>query len=810
MIGTQIGSWTIESHLGKGGMGQVYLARHRTLDTLAAVKVLAPTLDEEEFRRRFFQEAKTQARLRHPNIAHVLDYIEQDGKWFLVVEYMEKGSLADHLLTQTQPLPALGAISYSRQALAGLGHAHEHGVVHRDVKPANLLLNERNEVAVTDFGIAMVEGEHRLTSTGLSVGTPRYMSPEQIMDPKGVDHRCDIYSMGIVLYQLLLGRVPFESDSSFEIQRAQVYETPPPMRQIDPRIPPELERIVLRALAKKAEDRFASCTEFAEALTAWFATSQPLTAPAVHYDATLLGAGEGPTLAAGLAEATARPAAPPPPPLSPTVKAGDLPSTAAPAPPPPLSPTVKAGALPPTAQAPRVAPPTPPVSAPVPRPASAPSRSSSKGLLVAVVLGVFLLLGGGAAFFFFRGVLPGLKKGVAAPGAAVEQVGAAVGAAAASAEQAATAALGEAEAAAAAAREAEEAASVSRAAGAAAPSADSLAQVTAAADRAAAAAGRARAAATSAAAYASSARQAATAAEQALAAARAALAARSQPAPGPFATPALAASSDDLLAAAERAAEAALAAAARAEQAAQAAARAAQQAEASAAAAQAASATVHAALSVAPPELNAPTRIAAGTPATTPRPGIPASTATPPRDLPAPAVRAEPSRPAAPQATSRLRATPRVLVVGAGEPALAAAAQDVLAGGLSGVGDILTARSVPRLADLLRGGASPGVSELLRLARAADVDVLVLADAQVQGDEVRSTEGRGFVALTSRLELSAFVVPSGEGLGPGWSTQVRYAAASAATYGGRAVEPLVPEIAAAVERGWSAYRASGP
>ncbi|MGH9465474.1 MAG: serine/threonine-protein kinase, partial [Thermoanaerobaculia bacterium] len=299
MIGTQIGSWIIESPLGKGGMGQVYLARHKSLDTLAAVKVLAPTLDEEEFRSRFFQEAKSQARLRHPNIAHVLDHIEQDGQWFLVVEYMERGSLADRLLSLTQPLPAHGAITYSRQALAGLGHAHEHGVVHRDVKPANLLLNERDEVAVTDFGIAMVEGEHRLTGTGLAVGTPRYMSPEQIMDPKGVDHRCDIYSMGIVLYQLLLGRVPFESDSNFEIQRAQVYETPPPMREIDPQIPPQLERIVLRALAKKPEERYGSCAEFAQALTAWFATSPPQRAPGVHYDPTLIVPGEGPALEPG-------------------------------------------------------------------------------------------------------------------------------------------------------------------------------------------------------------------------------------------------------------------------------------------------------------------------------------------------------------------------------------------------------------------------------------------------------------------------------------------------------------------------------
>ncbi len=634
MIGTQVGSWVIESQLGKGGMGQVYLARHKSLDTLAAVKVLAPTLDEEEFRQRFFQEAKTQARLRHPNIAHVLDYVEQDGKWFLVVEYMEKGSLADQLQSQTQPVPALGAINYSRQALAGLGHAHTHGVVHRDVKPANLLLNERNEVAVTDFGIAKVEGETRLTGTGLSVGTPRYMSPEQITDPKGVDHRCDIYSLGVVLYQLLLGRLPFESDSGFEILRAQVYETPPPMREIDSRIPPELERIVLRALAKRPEERYANCDEFAEALAAWFAKGEPLPAGTRDLVSTLVVPRAAVASPGSSAEPTARPAVPFPPR---TVAASSSPAAS------------RAAAE--------------PVAA---RPAS------SRALPVAAALAAVLLLGGAAAFLFLRGVLPRWTGRARGP-AAVERVGATLEAARTSAEQAAEPA----------------ASAVLRA-----PAAPRAAAVTPDPDALAVDAGAP---------------------------------AVSSPAPGaPFA--------------------------------------------------------------------GAPTK-----PPTRPAEGVAGS-----------AEPAETARSAAGATQLPLRATPRILVVGAGEPALAAAAQDALSAGLASTGEVVTGRSLPHLADRLRGGASPGIGELLGLARTADVDVLVLADAQLQGDEYRSTGARDFVALTSRLELTAFVVPANQGIGPGWNAQVRYAAASAATYGGRAIDPLLASIAEAVEDGWRAYRQSVP
>jgi serine/threonine-protein kinase len=240
-------------------MGSVFEAHHATLRTRAAVKVLSPGLESEElFRQRFHREADLQAQLRHPNVLRVLDYLEDNGQWFLVVEYLDRGSLAD-LLARGVKVTRAQALTWVRQALAGLGHAHQKGIVHRDIKPANLLLGENGEIVVADFGIARADGTPALTTTGAVIGTPQYMSPEQIQTPDRIDGRSDIYSMGIVLYELLTGRKPFDSGSQFAVLQAQISQPPPPMRAIDPGIPPELEAAVMRALSKKPEDRPADC-----------------------------------------------------------------------------------------------------------------------------------------------------------------------------------------------------------------------------------------------------------------------------------------------------------------------------------------------------------------------------------------------------------------------------------------------------------------------------------------------------------------------------------------------------------------------
>jgi eukaryotic-like serine/threonine-protein kinase len=267
MLGRRIGSWILERELGRGGMGAVFEARHVSLHTRAAVKVISAGLESEEsFRQRFRREAELQAQLRHNNVARVLDYLEDGGQWFLVIEHLDRGSLADWL-GRGDRVSREQAVTWMRQALAGLGHAHEKGIVHRDIKPANLMFSASGEVVVVDFGIARADAAPGLTGTGIAIGTPHYMSPEQIVRPDRVDGRADIYSLGIVLYELLAGRRPFHADSEFSILQAHVSEPPPPLRTIDPGIPPQLDSVVMRALAKNPDDRFPDCESMARALS---------------------------------------------------------------------------------------------------------------------------------------------------------------------------------------------------------------------------------------------------------------------------------------------------------------------------------------------------------------------------------------------------------------------------------------------------------------------------------------------------------------------------------------------------------------
>ena len=272
MQNREIGSYVLESLLGQGGMGEVYLARHKSLGTRAAVKVMTPAgAQEEEFRERFNREARTQAKLSHPNIARVLDHVEKDGRWYLIIEFMERGTVKDRMVAQEgQPFPVEKAVGWARQSLEGLGHAHDQGIIHRDIKPANILLNDRDEAALTDFGLAKMLGDvdGKLTSTGMSMGTPEYMSPEQILASAELDHRTDLYAMGVVLYELLAGRPPFPMGSISELQRVLVVD-PPPLCELNPAVPAELEVIVMRALAKEPDERWATAEEFAGALAAW-------------------------------------------------------------------------------------------------------------------------------------------------------------------------------------------------------------------------------------------------------------------------------------------------------------------------------------------------------------------------------------------------------------------------------------------------------------------------------------------------------------------------------------------------------------
>jgi serine/threonine protein kinase/type II secretory pathway pseudopilin PulG len=267
MEGMLIGNWKTERLLGEGGMGRVYLARHKHLNTVAALKVLHGSLTHDEsFRNRFLKEAQTQSQLKHSNIAGVIDYIEQDGQYYLVVEYLGGGTLADLIDKAAGPIDIPRALAWTKQALCALDYAHQLGVIHRDIKPSNIMFDDAGVLKVMDFGIALVMGGRRLTSTGVTMGTPEYMSPEQIVRPNEVDHRIDVYATGIVLYEMLTGRPPFQGDTDFSIRAAQVNEPPPPLRHLNPAIPEALEQVTMKAIAKDPNRRYSGCGEFVSAL----------------------------------------------------------------------------------------------------------------------------------------------------------------------------------------------------------------------------------------------------------------------------------------------------------------------------------------------------------------------------------------------------------------------------------------------------------------------------------------------------------------------------------------------------------------
>lgn len=263
-----VGPYRVQGLLGHGGMGVVYLGVHDHLGREVAVKVLAPELTRHpEFRERFFAEARVQARLQHTNIVTIYDLLEDDGDFFIVMEHVT-GATLETLLGQR----AGGAWSLNRslglfsQILAGLDYAHSKGVIHRDVKPSNVLVAEGDIAKLTDFGIALLVGDKRLTSSRSTIGTPTYMAPEHILRPRSVDHRADVYSAGVVLFEMLAGRPPYDAETEYEIKKLQIEAPVPDLRDLDPALPPAIAEAVRIALAKDPEARFPSAGAFLRAL----------------------------------------------------------------------------------------------------------------------------------------------------------------------------------------------------------------------------------------------------------------------------------------------------------------------------------------------------------------------------------------------------------------------------------------------------------------------------------------------------------------------------------------------------------------
>ncbi|MDT7543079.1 MAG: eukaryotic-like serine/threonine-protein kinase [Acidobacteriota bacterium] len=265
MIGNVFGNYKVAAKIGEGGMGAVYKAVDLMLERDVAIKVLKPELaDQPDVVERFRAEAVTLAKLNHPKIATLYSFFRDSGLYLMVMEFVPGQTLAD-LIAARGALDCGRAVQLFSQALEGIDYAHSLGVIHRDIKPANVMMTPAGVVKVMDFGIARVLGSARMTRAGHLIGTIEYMPPEQVRG-QHTDARSDIYSSGIVLYEMLTGRVPFMNDSEYNLMRAQIEEPPPPPREFSADIPEAIERAILRALAKKPEDRFSTAGEFRTAL----------------------------------------------------------------------------------------------------------------------------------------------------------------------------------------------------------------------------------------------------------------------------------------------------------------------------------------------------------------------------------------------------------------------------------------------------------------------------------------------------------------------------------------------------------------
>src|SRR6202521_2763079 len=253
------GRYKIVRKLGTGGMANVYLAEDQELGRRVAIKILNDRhAGDEQFVERFRREAKNAAALSHPNIVSIYDRGEAEGTYYIAMEYLDGRSLKE-LIVQRGPAPVTVSVEYARQILSALRFAHRHGIVHRDIKPHNVLVDAEGRVKVTDFGIARA-GVSQMTEAGSIVGTAQYLSPEQARGAD-VDQRSDLYSLGIVIYEMLTGKVPFTGDAPVEIAMKHLNAVPEPPSKLRPEIPHDLDAIVMRALAKEPDQRYASAEE---------------------------------------------------------------------------------------------------------------------------------------------------------------------------------------------------------------------------------------------------------------------------------------------------------------------------------------------------------------------------------------------------------------------------------------------------------------------------------------------------------------------------------------------------------------------
>src|SRR3989304_4858038 len=274
-LGKNIGKVRIEKLLARGGMAEVYLGSHLTLERPVAIKLLHSYIEEDPFLlERFHREAKVVAGLRHSNIVQIFDFDTTDGHPYIVMEYLKGPTLATylrHLHQRKKRIPSHQVARLLKGLTAALDYAHGQGVIHRDIKPGNIMLHTKTdeipldqpltndvEAIVTDFGLVRVMDAASQTASGMGSGTPAYMSPEQARGDQ-TDHRTDIYSLGVVLYEMLAGRVPFEAESTMTVLHMQIHTPPPPI----PGISPAAQAVMDRALVKNPDDRYQTSREMA-------------------------------------------------------------------------------------------------------------------------------------------------------------------------------------------------------------------------------------------------------------------------------------------------------------------------------------------------------------------------------------------------------------------------------------------------------------------------------------------------------------------------------------------------------------------
>jgi serine/threonine-protein kinase len=270
MEAAKLGRYVIQSELGRGAMGVVYKASDTVLERVVAVKTVNMALEREgaeKYEARFYQEARAAGSLNHPNIVTVYDVGKEGDVAYMAMEFIEGVELRS-LIGEGRAMPVSQAVSIGAQVAEGLAYAHQHGVVHRDVKPANIMVVSGGPVKITDFGIArMRAATDELTQTGMMLGSPKYMSPEQVIG-KRADHRSDLFSLGVILYELLTGGAPFNGENVTALMYQIVNFAPPTPSAVNPAVPELLDYIVAKMLAKPLEERYQSAQDLAQDLRA--------------------------------------------------------------------------------------------------------------------------------------------------------------------------------------------------------------------------------------------------------------------------------------------------------------------------------------------------------------------------------------------------------------------------------------------------------------------------------------------------------------------------------------------------------------